>query len=86
MVWYDLMSDTCIASYLVSCHKHTWADFLARCEYVPISIRDVTINREPVEKRFKHVTIQIGWDAKRIPIKLGVGVYTNVCLRGNYCL
>ncbi len=31
-------------------------------------IRDVKINREPVENRFKHVTIQIGWDAKQISI------------------
>ncbi len=44
-------------------------------------IRDVTINREPVENRLKHVTIQIGWDAEQITIKLGVGVM-NVCLRG----
>ncbi len=48
--------------------------------------RDVTINREPVENRFKYVTIQIGWDAKQIAIQLGVGVYMNVCLRGTYCL
>ncbi len=44
------------------------------------------INRETVEKRFKYVTIQIGWDAKQIAIKLGVGVYMNVYLRGTYCL
>ncbi len=39
--------------------------------------RDVTIkvNREPVENRFKYVTIQIGWDAKQITIQLVVGVY-----------
>ncbi len=49
-------------------------------------IRDVTINREPVENRFKYVTIQIGWDAKQIAIQLGVGVYMNVCLSGPYCL
>ncbi len=48
--------------------------------------RDVTINRESVENRFKYVTIQIGWDAKQIAIQLGVGVYMNVCLRGTYCL
>ncbi len=47
---------------------------------------DVMINREPVENRFKHVTIQIGWDAKQIEIELRVGVYMNVCLRGTYCL
>ncbi len=40
--------------------------------------RDVTINHKPVENRFKDVTIQIGWDAKQITIKLGVGVYMNV--------
>ncbi len=44
------------------------------------------INREPVEYRFIYVTIQVGWDAKRITIQLGVGVYMNVCLRGTYCL
>ncbi len=48
--------------------------------------RDVTINSEPAENWFKHVTIQIGWDAKRITIQLGVGVHMNVCLRGTYCL
>ncbi len=48
--------------------------------------RDVMIKREPVENRFKYVTIQIGWDAKRIATELGVGVYINVCLRGTYCL
>ncbi len=41
---------------------------------------DVTINHEPVENRFKYVTIQIGWDAKQSTIQLGVGVYMNVCL------
>ncbi len=30
--------------------------------------RDVTINRELVENRFKRVTIQIVWDAKGIAI------------------
>ncbi len=49
-------------------------------------IRDVTINREPVENRFIYVTIQIGWDAKQIVIQLVVGVYMNVFLRGTYCL
>ncbi len=49
-------------------------------------IRDIMINREPVENRFKHVMIQIGWDAKRIAIKLGVGDYMNVCLKVTYCL
>ncbi len=43
------------------------------------------INCEPVENRFKHVTIQIGWDAKRIAIKLGAGVYMYVWLRETYC-
>ncbi len=32
--------------------------------------RDVTINRESVENRFKYVTIQIGWDAKQIAISI----------------
>ncbi len=31
-----------------------------------IFIRDVTINREPAENQFKHVTIQIGRDVKQI--------------------
>ncbi len=44
--------------------------------------RDVTINREPAENQFKHVTIQISWGAKQITIQLGVGVYMNVYLRG----
>ncbi len=48
--------------------------------------RDVTINREPVENRFRYVTIQIGWDAKQIKIQLVLGVYMNVCLRGTDCL
>ncbi len=28
------------------------------------------MNREPVENRFKYVTIQIGWDAKLIAMQL----------------
>ncbi len=48
--------------------------------------RDVTINRKPVENRFKHVMIQIGWDAKQFTIQLGVGVYMNACLRKTYGL
>ncbi len=28
------------------------------------------MNREPVENRFKYVTIQIAWDAKQIAIQL----------------
>ncbi len=33
-----------------------------------------------------NVMNQNGWDAKRIAIQLGVGVYLNVCLRENDCL
>ncbi len=44
--------------------------------------RDVTINRELAENRFKHVTIQISRGAKQITIQLGVGVYMNVYIRG----
>ncbi len=48
---------------------------------------EVTINHEPAENWFKHVMIQIGWDAKLIAIQLGVtlGVYIDVCLRETYC-
>ncbi len=48
---------------------------------VGVTSRNVTINLEPVENRLKHVTIQNVWDAKRIAIQLGVGVYMNACLR-----
>ncbi len=48
--------------------------------------RDLTINCEPAENRFKHVTFQIGWDAKQISTQLGVGVYMHACLRGTYGL
>ncbi len=39
-----------------------------------LTTRDVMINREPAENRFKHVTIQIGWNAKQIVIQLGVDI------------
>ncbi len=32
-------------------------------------VRDVTINRKPVEHRFIYVTIQIDWHAKEITIQ-----------------
>ncbi len=37
-------------------------------------MRYVTINREPVEYRFKHVAIQIGWDAKTNSVS-GMSLY-----------
>ncbi len=49
-----------------------------------VAVRDVTINREPVENRLKHVTIQTVEIESRI--QLGVGVYINVSLRGKYCI
>ncbi len=40
------------------------------CMLLCLVSRDVTINCEPVENRFKYVTIQIGWDLKQIAIQL----------------
>ncbi len=40
-----------------------------------ITSRDVTINCEPVEHRFKYVTIQIGWDAKQMTIQEFIWMY-----------
>ncbi len=56
------------------------------CMLLCLVSRDVTITREPVENRFKYVTIQIGWDLKQIAIQLVVGVDMNECLRETYCL
>ncbi len=39
---------------------------------------------ELVENGYKYVTIQIGWDVKRITIQLGGGVYLNVSLKWNW--
>ncbi len=46
-------------------------------------VRDVTINRKPVEHRFIYVTIQIGWHAKKIAIQLGVRSLYNRMSEGN---
>ncbi len=54
----------------------TWV-ILNQLKYFIFLFRDVTINREPVDNQFKHVTIQISWDAKRIMIQLVEGVYMN---------
>ncbi len=58
----------CVYGHNLTLHTTSYASFLK------LTIRDVTINREPVENRFIYVTIQIGWDAKQIVIQLGVGV------------
>ncbi len=62
-----------------------WCDFYFLFSLVCyVAVRDVTINREPVENRLKHVTIQTVEIESRI--QLGVGVYINVSLRGKYCI